>query len=186
MNDCCSVGAAFGTAMETARAHVEAVRAPSAYYAVECIAADGISRWRDGFANMVVTVGKNDLLTQYFKGSGYTASWAVGLVDNAGFSAIAAGDTMTSHGGWSESTAYANASRPGLILGSASGGAIDNSASVASFSINTTATIRGAFVANNNTKGGTSGTLYSAGAFAATRSVASGDTLNVTVTLSAT
>lgn len=186
MKDICNVGAGFGAAIHSACAHAEFVRAPRALYSVECIDACGQSRWRDHFANTVVTAGKNDLLTQYFKGSAYTAAWHVGLVDNAGFSAIAAADTMASHGGWAESAAYSNANRPALTLGAASAGSIDNAAAVASFSINATAMIRGAFVANNSTKGGAAGTLYSAGAFAANRSVVSGDTLNITVTLSAT
>ena len=43
--------------------------------------------------------------------------------------------------------------------------------------------IAGAFIASANT--GTSGVLYSAGDFSASRAVANGDTLNVTVTVSA-
>lgn len=186
MKDSCNVGAGYGAATGAACAHAELVRAPRALYAVECLDSEGKTRWRDQFSNTVVTVGKNDLLTQYFKGNAYTAVWHVGLVDNAGFSAIAAADTMASHGGWAESAAYSNASRPALTLGTSSGGSIDNSASTASFAINATATIKGAFVVNSGTKGGTAGTLYSAGAFAANRSVAGGDTLNVTVILSAT
>lgn len=132
--------------------------------------------------NLTTTAGKNDQLTQYFKGSGYSAAWYIGLVDNAGFSAYAAGDTMSSHAGWAESTAYSNANRPTWTGGSVSGGSVDNSGAVAAFNINATATIRGAFQVNNNTKGGTTGTLYGEADFAASRSLLSGDTLNVTVT----
>ena len=59
---------------------------------------------------------------------------------------------------------------------------ISNSASVAVFSINGTATIAGAFLTSNNTKGGTTGILFSASDFQSPgdRSVVSGDTLNVT------
>jgi hypothetical protein len=186
MKDVCNVGAGFGAAIRSACAQIECVRVPRALYVVECIDAKGRSRWCDRFSNTVVTAGRNDLLTQYFKGSAYTAAWHLGLVDNAGFSSITAADSMASHGGWAESTAYSNAGRPALIFGEPSGGSIDNTASVASFAINATATIKGAFVVNSSTKGAASGTLYSVGAFAANRSVASGDTLNVTVTLSAT
>lgn len=181
----CNVGSAFGAAIATCAPFAEGVQAPVGTYHIECRDKDGRTKWVDGFRNTVTTAGKNDLLTQYFKGSAYTAGWFVGLIDNAGFTAIAVGDTMSSHAGWSECTAYGNASRPTLSLGTPAGGAVDNAASVAAFTINATATIKGAFVANNGTKGGTSGTLYSAGGFAAVRSVASGDTLNVTITLSA-
>jgi len=63
---------------------------------------------------------------------------------------------------------------------------ISNSASPATFSINATATIGGAFLTSNNTKGGTTGILFSASDFAAPgdRSVVSGDTLSVTYTFS--
>lgn len=163
----------------------EQVEAPYLTYEIECLAPDGSVRWKETFRNLVTTAGKNDLLTQYFKGSAYTAAWFVGLIDNAGFSAIAAGDTAASHSGWTESTAYSNGTRPSLTLGTASAASIDNSASKASYSINATATINGAFTITNSTKGGTSGTLYSAGSFGAARSVISGDTLNVQVTLTA-
>lgn len=142
-------------------------------------------KWADGFSNLVTTAGKNDLLTQYLKGSAYTAAWFVGLIDNAGFTAINAADTAASHAGWSESSAYSNGTRPALTLGTASAGSIDNSASKASYTINATATINGAFTITNSTKGGTTGTLYSAGSFGTPRSVISGDTLQVQVTLSA-
>jgi hypothetical protein len=58
--------------------------------------------------------------------------------------------------------------------------------SVAVFSINATSTIAGAFLASDNTKGGTSGVLFSVSNFTSPgdRNVVSGDTLNVTYTFS--
>jgi hypothetical protein len=154
-------------------------------YRVECFDADGRLKWIEDIPNQVMTAGINDLLTQYFKGSAYTAAFYVGLVDNASFSAYAAADTMASHAGWLESAAYSNATRPSLTLGTPSAGSVDNSASKAVFNINATATILGAFVVTNSTKSGTTGTLYGAASFSGSRSVLSGDTLNVTITLSA-
>lgn len=143
--------------------------------------------WVEEVHNTVMTAGINDLLTQYFKGSAYTAAFFVGLVDNASFSAYSTADTQASHAGWLESAAYSNATRPALTLGTAAAGSIDNSASKAVFNINTTATILGGFVATNSTKSGTTGTLYGAASFTGgARSVLNGDTLNVTCTLSAT
>jgi hypothetical protein len=59
---------------------------------------------------------------------------------------------------------------------------ISNSASPASFTINATQVVGGAFLISNSTKSGTTGILFSASDFQAPgdRSVASGDTLNVT------
>lgn len=141
-------------------------------------------RWVEEFDNLVVTEGLNDSLDKHLKGSAYTAAWYVGLT--AGSPSFAAGDVMSSHAGWTESTAYSNATRPALTLGTVSGGSVDNSASKAVFNINGTATIGGAFVVANSTKGGTTGTLYGGGAFTGgNRSVVSGDTLNVTITCTA-
>lgn len=153
------------------------------HYHVECIGADGKVKWIEDIDNLVVTVGLNDSLDKHLKGSAYTAAWYVGLTTSS--DTFAAADTMSSHAGWAESTVYSNATRPALTLGTVSAGSVDNSASKASFNINATGTIGGAFVVSDSTKSGTTGILYGGAAFTADRSVASGDTLNVTVTCTA-
>ena len=156
--------------------------------------ANGNLKWVEEIPNLVVTEGLNSLLTQYFKGSGYTATWFVGLIDNAGFTALAATDTAAkittaanppTTNGWQEITAYSESVRQTLVLGTASAGSIDNTASKAVFSINGTITVKGAFLSSIDTKGGTTGVLYGEAAFSATRSLVSGDTLTVTQTLTA-
>ena len=176
----------IGAGLVAASGLVMAVGAPRFHYGFECFDENGELKWTDEFDNLVTTAGKNDLLDKYFKGSAYTAAWYVGLIDadTSYTTGPAAGDTASSHGGWVESTAYSNGTRPALTLGTPSAGSVNNSGSVAAFSINGTDSIKGAFVISNSTKGGTTGILYSAGAFAADRSVVSGDTLNVTITLS--
>lgn len=162
----------------------EKINAPRFKYVFECVAPDGTVRWHEEFENLVTTGGKNDLLDKYFAGSAYTAAWALGLIDNAGFTAVAAGDTMALHSGWAESSAYSQANRPSLSFSAASGGSKSTSAAAA-FSINATVTIQGAFTCTGNAKGGSTGVLYSAGTFAASRSLFNGDTLNVSLTVSA-
>ncbi len=159
----------------------ESVKA-STKYRVECYGPDGVLKWVEEFPNLVTTAGKNALVTNTFKTIPGSVAWYVGLVDNAGWTAYAAADTMASHTGWAEGTPYSNATRPAWTPGAVSGGSVDNSASKAVFTINATLTVRGCFLTDNNTKGGTTGTLYGVGDFAASRSVLSGDTLNVTVT----
>ena len=174
-----------GTALKRSAGIVESISAPFFRYDIVCRGPDGEVKWRESFCNLVTTGGKNDLLNQYFTGSAYTAAWYVGLVDNAGFAAIAATDTSAAHAGWTEAQYYSQTTRPALTLAAASGGSITNSASEATYSINGGGgTVNGAFVISNSTKGGATGVLYSAGSFAATRTVASGDTLTVQVTLS--
>lgn len=108
-----------------------------------------------------------------------------GLTD--GTPTAAAGDTMSSHAGWVEVTAYDEAARQTLTLGSVSAGSVDNSASKAVFTISANATIvGGAFIVSNSTKGGTTGVLYGIGAFSGgDRTLADGDTITITITATA-
>lgn len=151
-------------------------------YRIECIGADGQLKWVEEFDNLVVTAGLNKALDATLKTGLTTPAWYVGL---KGAGTVAAGDTMASHAGWAEVTPYSDATRPAWTPGVISGGSVDNSASKAVFNINASSTVAGAFLADNNTKGGATGTLYGAGDFSASRSVVSGDTLNVTVTCTA-
>lgn len=145
---------------------------------------DGDLLWEEVVDNLVTTAGLNDSLDKHFKGSNYTAAWYVGLTGNT--PTFAAADTMSSHGGWTEVTAYSEANRQTLTLGTVAAGSVDNSASKAVFTINAASTaVGGAFVVSNNTKGGTTGVLYGGAAFSANRTLQSGDTLTVTTTLTA-
>lgn len=158
----------------------ESVPIGRATYHIKALDKEGRVLWEEDISNLVVTVGKNDVLDKYFKGSSYTAAWYIGL---KGSGTAAASDTMSSHPSWSEVTGYSQSTRPTLTLGTPSGGSVNNSASPATFSINSTVTIAGVFLANNSTKGGTSGTLYSVADFSSARTLANGDSLQVTVTL---
>lgn len=152
----------------------------------ECHDKQGNLKWKDKAKNLVVNVGLKDMNDKYFFGSSYTATWYLGLITGPGSgTTISASDTMSSHAGWSENTSYSQATRPACSFGAATTAdpsVISNSASVAVFSINGTATIAGAFLTSNNTKSGTTGILFSASDFQSPgdRAVISGDTLNVT------
>jgi len=152
-------------------------------FIVECFDKDGKLKWKDEAPNLVVDGGINSLLDIMFHGATQIGTWYVGLT--AGTPSVAAGDTMGSHAGWTEVVAYSQATRVAYNEAAASGKQITNSASPASFSINGTATVGGAFLASDSTKSGTSGTLFSAAAFTqGNKSVSSGDTVNVTYALS--
>lgn len=158
-------------------------------FTVTCHDKDGNLKWEAKSPNLVVNVGLQDMNTKYFSGSGYTAAWYIGLYGAASSNDPAASDTMSSHAGWTEVTDYSQSTRPAATFGTATTAdpsVIDNSASVAVFSINGTTTVGGAFLTSDNTKGGTSGTLFSAADFQAPgdRSVVNGDVINVTYTFS--
>jgi hypothetical protein len=149
---------------------------------VVCRDSEGNEKWREVNKNLVTTVGLNHVLSSTLDGATQITAWYVGL--KAAGSA-AAGDTMASHSGWTEVVAYSQAVRQTLTLGTAAAGSIDNTASKATYSINGTATVAGAFINSNSAKSGTAGTLYGVVDFGSSRAVISGDTLEVTVTLTA-
>lgn len=155
--------------------------APRATFDFECVGRDGEVKWRDSFTNLVTAVGKTDILDKYLKGSAYTAAWFLVL---KGTGTPAAADTLASHAGWAEVTPYAGTNRPTITWGTTAAGA--NTSIVVAVAINATATVAGAGICASQPIATTSGVLYNAGDFAAARSVASGDTLNITVTLSIT
>jgi hypothetical protein len=157
----------------------------SGVYTVVCIGPDGVEKWRDTFPNLVVNSGLQLMNNTFFAGTSYTAVWYLGLITGpASGTTFNAADTMLSHGGWTEDTTYSNANRPTVTFGTATLADPSVIATTAtSFSINGTTTVAGAFLTTNNTKGGTTGTLFSASDFTGgDRLLQSGDTLNVTYT----
>lgn len=174
--------------VSSGRAAGEQIKGGGVFH-IQCHSADGTLRWEETTHNLVVNVGLQDMNTKYFTGSAYTAAWYLGLYGAAASNNPAASDTMSSHAGWTEVTAYSQATRPQCTFGTATTAdpsVITNAASAAVFSINATTTIGGAFLTSNNTKGGTTGILFSAADFQSPgdRSVASGDTITLTYTFS--
>ena len=163
---------------------IEKVKA-GGVFTVQCFDSEGNLKWVEENHNLVVNVGLKDMNDKYFTGSAYTAAWYIGLYGAAATNDPAAGDTMASHAGWVEVTAYSETERPQAVFGAATTAdpsVISNSASVAVFSINGTTTVGGAFLTSDDTKGGTTGVLFSAGDFQAPgdRAVVSGDVINCT------
>jgi hypothetical protein len=159
-------------------------------FTVTCVGVDGVEKWSDTFHNLVVNEGLQDMNSKYFKGSGYTAAWYLGLVQGPGSgTTYAAGNTLASHAGWTElvpGTAYTG-NRPAVTFGTATTAdpsVITNSASPSSFAMLVNSTVvAGALLCT--VASGTSGVLFSAGDFSGgDKTVDSGDTLNVTYTFS--
>lgn len=131
------------------------------------------------FPNGIVTEGIHHILSAEFLGGAQVTTWYIGLVNQAGFTSFNNADTMSSHTGWAEATAYSEGNRVEWPADSPAGRAITNS-TTADFSINATVTLNGIFVTSNNTKSGTTGTLWSTASFASPVTANNGDTLKVT------
>ena len=152
-------------------------------YRIECIDKDGNVKWVAEEHNLVVNEG-----LAYMAGSALTSvtaitTWYIGLYGAGASNTPAAADTMSSHAGWTEVVPYSNATRIActfVTATTANPSVATNSASPASFSINATSTVGGAFLTSG------SATLFSAADFSSPgdRAVTSGDTLNVTYTMS--
>lgn len=138
--------------------------------------------WEVDFNNGITDVGIHfalDRLTNV--GSPSALSWYAGLIDNTSFTGVADTDTMASHSGWIENVDYSESVRQTLNFSAAASRTISDSVS---FSINATVTIKGLFVNSDNTKSGTTGTLFSTALFATAPALVSGNTLTANYSLS--
>jgi hypothetical protein len=182
------------TALVTKNNGISETNIVTGIFNVECVGEDGQVKWTETFPNQVTTVGRNDMLDKYFEGSAYTAVWYMGLVDNASFTAYAAGDTLASHTGWLEFLNYtisgSSTNRATISFGTPSSGSLASTATAFTIS-GAGGTVLGALVtvtqARNTSSNGGAGVLYSAGSFTGgARTVVATDTLNVTYTATLT
>lgn len=149
------------------------------YHAV-CYDAQGNVKWEDDIKNLVTTVGKDLMLDTIF-GNSAAGDVVMGL---KGTGAAAVGDTQASHAGWLE-VGLANAptysgDRKTPTFSAASGG-VKATSVASSFSMTSTGTVAGCFIniGGSATIDNTTGTLFSAGDFASSKNVTSGDTIAV-------
>ncbi len=151
-----------------------------------------VEHWRRGrllrkllVPNGITDAGINNIFDVHFGAGTQLTTWYIGLIDASGYTAVAAGDTMASHAGWTEFTTYSEATRPAWGVGAAAGKAITN-ATPEDFNITGAATLKGIFSTSNNTKGGSSGTLWATALFASDLAVVATDVLKITYTVNGT
>jgi hypothetical protein len=164
--------------------HTEKVKAGGVYI-LKCLDKAGNLKWEVKSHNLVVNEGLAYMNEAALGGGSQITTWYLGLYGAASSNSPAAGDTMSSHAGWTEVTDYSEATRPAAVFATATTAdpsVITNTASPATFSMTSTTTVGGAFLTSDNTKGGTTGTLFSAADFQSPgdRSVVSGDSLLLT------
>lgn len=169
-------------------------------YHVVCRDAEGNVKWEDQFPNLVNAVGKQLMLDTLLSGTSYTTVGPyLGLISGAS-PTFAAADTMGSHGGWTEFTNYTVGGS--AVRGTASFASATSTGTTPTNVTTKTATaitytitggggtVGGCFLVTgsgaSSTQGNTSGTLYSAGAFATAKITTAGDTVSVTYSTTAT
>ena len=159
-------------------------------YTAECFDAQGNLKWSDSIENLTTNVGRKSLLDSYFANTGGGAI-VMGLM---GTGTPAYTDTQASHSTWLE-VGNANAptysgtrKTPTFSSATSANPSVLTTSAAVTFSMTSSGTVAGAFinVGGSVTIDNTTGILFSAGDFTAgSKTVASGDTINVSYTLSA-
>lgn len=134
--------------------------------------------------NLVVDEGLNHMLDVLFAGATQVNPWHLGLFEG-NYTPVAGVTAATITSASTECIAYNEATRQIFVEAAASAKVTTNSASKATFTFNATKTIYGAFLVSNSAKSGTTGTLFSAARFAASKAVVATDQLLLTYTFTA-
>jgi len=148
----------------------------SGMWKMDCFDKNNNLKWSELNKNMIVDEGLNHILNVQFHNETQVHPWYV-LLKGAG--AVLAADDLTSQANWTEFTDYSG-DRQEYVEGLSSSESMANSAA-AVFPITGAGTVAGAGLASVNT--GTGGVLFAAVDFGSSRTVANGDTINVTYTI---
>jgi hypothetical protein len=133
--------------------------------------------------NDVVNEGKDKILDSFFRNQAPPAQFYLGLMNDP--ATLAAADVMAGHAGWTEFTAYSEATRPAWTTQAAASQSITNP-TPATFTITGgAATINGIFVPSENTKSGATGILWSTAPFTGPIPVTGGDIIKISYTVNA-
>lgn len=159
-------------------------------YVAECYDAAGNLKWSDVIENLTTNVGRASLNDAYL---GNTAAGAV-VMGLKGTGTAAYADTQASHAGWLEVGAtnaptYSGTRKtPAFSASTSANPAVKSTSAAVVFTMTGSGTVAGAFinVGGSSTIDNTTGVLFSAGDFTAgSKTVTSGDTINVSYSLSA-
>jgi len=152
-------------------------------FIVVCRNKNGHVKWIEWVGNLIVNEGLNKILDSTVHNDA-SATWYVAVFESD--TTPLATHTYASPG-YTECTAYDEATRPEYVEAAASGQSITNAANKAVFTFNAAKTIYGAALVNVSTKGDTAGggVLLCSAKFSAAKSVTDDDTLSVTYILTA-
>jgi len=169
--------------MDTRRAVPDGFRIGGVFHFSQIRDGEVLDEW--DAPNLITNQGLNHALGVVLAAGTQATSWYVMLKDNTGDPLDGAETYGTQV--FTEITAYDEATRPAWNPATVSGQSVANSATVASFTINASTTVYGAALADSNViSGATAGHyLFCAANFASAKALVSGDTLEVTYTLTA-
>ena len=164
-------------------------------YTATCYDSEGNVKCSDTIPNLTTNVGRKNLMDSYFANTGGGAI-VMGLGGANGSSTFtpAYTDTQASHAGWYEvggtnAPTYSGTRKtPAFSAATSANPSVLSTSAAVVFSMTGSGTVYGAFinVGGSTAIDNTTGTLFSIGAFTAgSKTVTSGDTINVTYTLSA-
>lgn len=182
MKDSLNISSVVTPVKTITRAIIGKVRSQGYYKCTHTDAAGNI-KGEYILSNGVTNIGKNTLLDIMFGATAKISNWYAGLINNSGYTGVADADTMSSHAGWAEFTAYSAGTRPAWTTGAASGQAISNPTPF-SYTMSSGGTIKGIFVVSDASKGGTAGTLWSTALLASNITVVASDILSFTYVVS--
>lgn len=134
--------------------------------------------------NLITNEGLNATLNVMFHGDTQIGTWYIGIFEG-NYTPVATVTAATITSASTESTAYDESTRVAYDEAAASGQSMTNTASKATFTMNATKTIYGAFLVSASAKSATSGTLFAASRFSSSKSVVSTDQLLITYQLDA-
>jgi hypothetical protein len=183
------MGDKISATMVCGGSHVEKVEVDG-YYTATCYDAQGNEKWSDVIENLTTNVGRASLNDSYL---GNTAGGAV-VMGLKGTGTAAYADTQASHATWLEvggtnAPTYSGTRKtPAFSASTVANPAVKSTSAAVVFSMTGSGTVAGAFinVGGSATIDSTTGVLFSAGDFTAgSKTVTSGDTINVQYTLSA-
>lgn len=152
------------------------------WFDVECWNPDGTLAWKDRWDNGATSTALNDILSVYFASGTQKTTWYLGLINNSGFSALAAADTIASHAGWTELTDYSESVRQTWSPTAPAGGSVTNSSSPSFTNVTNGNVVNGAFLVSDSTKGGTTGTMWATSSASSPQTLQSGQILKINYT----
>lgn len=138
----------------------------------------------DESPNLVVNEGLDAILDIMFNGATQITTWYIGIFE-ANYTPVASVTAATITSASTESTAYDESTRVEYEEAAASSQSMTNAANKATFTMNASKTIYGAFLVSASAKSATSGTLFAASQFSSSKAVVSSDQLLVTYQLDA-